>query len=201
MPAQVSGVVLKKFTANGHLQAGGFEIREFSGETYDGYLSGKASLAWRDGWRLQGEATARLLDAATLFPGLAERGVLSGKGRFFMQGNEPAALLPSLAGESDFLVERGTLKGIDLDRVLRDAGIGSRTTFTALKGQFVYRNGVGEVRNLLLEAGQVTARGEARMAADRRLDGHFQIDLQSPSATMRSGVTLAGTMDNPTFGH
>lgn len=193
--------VLKNFNASGRLSAQGFDIAEFSGETHDGYLSGKARLSWATGWSLTGEVAAKALDTVALVPGMADGGLLGGKANFTMQSATPDALMSTLTLDGDFVVERGALKGVDLSRVLRGVGSGSRTPYDSLSGQFVYRDGKTQLSNVVMDAGQLTARGNAEAMADKRLSGRFEVQLKSPSMTARSGMTITGTLDNPRFGN
>jgi hypothetical protein len=193
--------VLKNFSASGRLSAQGFDIAEFSGETHDGYLSGKARLSWATGWSLTGEGAAKALDTVALVPWMVDGGLLGGKANFTMQSATPDALMSTLTLDGDFVVEHGALKGVDLSRVLRGVGSGSRTPYDSLSGQFVYRDGKTQLSNVVMVAGQLTARGNAEAMADKRLSGRFEVQLKSPSMTARSGMTITGTLDNPRFGN
>ena len=200
-PVKPAGLVLGNLTATGQLSRREFIASEFSGETNDGYVTGKARLGWGAGWTLSGEVKAKLLDTAAMFPALSEGGVLGGSGSFVMRGADPSALLRSIHAEGNFLVERGAVHGIDLGRVLRGVGSGGRTAYSALDGKFSYRDGKTQLRNVIMAADQLTASGNADVTADKQINGRFLVELKSPSMTARSSVSLAGTLDNPRFGH
>jgi hypothetical protein len=200
-PVKPAGVVLGNFSATGMLSDKEFVVSEFSGETNGGYVSGKARLGWNPGWTLNGEASAKVLDTVAMFPALSEGGILGGSASFAMQGADPSALLRSLHAEGNFLIERGSLHGIDLSRVLRGLGGGGRTTYSTLDGKFAYRNGRTQLRSVILAADAMTASGNADITADKQLSGRFAIELKSASTTARSSVALAGTLDNPQFRH
>jgi len=200
-PVKPAGLVLSNFSATGMLSKKEFAVSEFSGETQGGYVGGKARLSWNSGWLLNGEARAKALDTVAMFPALSEGGMLGGSGSFTMQGADPSALLRSMHAEGSFLIERGSLQGIDLSRVLRGLGGGGRTSYATLDGKFTYRDGKTQLRNVMLIADAMTASGSADVPADKQINGRFLVELKSPSMTARSSVPLAGTLDNPRFGH
>ena len=84
--------------------------------------------------------------------------------------------------------------------MLRGVGSGSRTPYDLLSGQFVYRGGNIQLSDVVMDAGQLTARGNAEVMADKRINGRFQAEIKSPSLSTRSSVSLSGTVDSPIFG-
>ncbi|MDO9450837.1 MAG: AsmA-like C-terminal region-containing protein, partial [Rugosibacter sp.] len=193
-------LTLTNFSAVGMLANKEFLASDFSGEINGGYVSGKARLNWRSGWMLNGEARARLLDTAAMFPALSGGGVLSGSGAFAMQAADPSVLMESARAEGNFLVERGVLHGIDLSQVLRGLGSGGRTPYATLDGTFSYDKGKTQLRNVKIIDGIMTAKGNVDITADKIMSGRFAVELKSNFINLRGAVPVAGTLDAPQFG-
>lgn len=190
---------LRNFLAVGMLANKEFLVSEFSGEIYGGYISGKARLNWSSGWILNGEAQAKLLDTAVMFPALSEGGLLSGSGTFAMQAADPALLASSASAEGKFLVERGVLHGIDLGQALRGLSSGGRTPYTTLDGKFSYGYGTMQLRNVRMVDGLMTTTGNADITADKTISSRFSVELKSNSIHVRRAVSMTGTVDAPQF--
>jgi hypothetical protein len=197
---ELEQLTLKNFSAAGILVNKEFSVSEFSGEIHGGYVSGKARLNWSNGWTLNGEAQARLLDTAAMFPALSEGGLLSGSGTFAMQAADPMLLTASARAEGSFLVERGGLRGIDLGQALRGLGSGGRTPYATLDGKFAYSHGKTQLRHVKMIDGMMTTTGNADINADKVISSRFFVELKSNFIHVRRAVSMTGPLDAPQFG-
>lgn len=199
-PSGLEQLTLNNFSAVGILVNKEFAVSGFSGEIHGGYVSGKARLNWSAGWTLNGEARAKLLDTAAMFPALSEGGLLSGSGTFAMQAADPALLTASARAEGSFLVERGVLHGIDLGQALRGLGSGGRTPYATLDGKFAYSHGKTQLRNVKMIDGIMTTTGNADISADKMISSRFFVELESNFINVRRAVSITGPLDAPQFG-
>ena len=194
-----SGISLEDFTAVGSLSDKELTVSKFSGGTNEGFLNGNARLNWSDGWMLKGQAKARLFSTTAMVPALIESGLLSGGGSFSMSGTTPSVLMDSARAEGYFLVERGTLRRIDLERLLQRGGSGGTTAFSTLDGRFSHGDGKTQLKDVKLTADIMTASGNVDVATDKHVSGRFVVELKSPSLTVRGNLAISGTLGDPRF--
>ncbi|MDD5247377.1 MAG: AsmA-like C-terminal region-containing protein [Rhodocyclaceae bacterium] len=192
---------LAGFSAEGTADRAGLQVTQFEGRTHDGSVSGSARLRFGDAMTLEGEASAKHIDMARLIPGMFEGGLLEGAATFALPvpvpvpgAGKPAAA-PRLAGS--FVVQRGILAGIDMGSVLKDTGRGGRTRFARLEGALAMENGGAHLRQLRLDAGAMSARGSVDVAADRSLQGRFDVNLSAATTRRHAVLDLSGAFAAP----
>ena len=191
--------ILENFVAKGVIRRGELRLDELKGGIYDGYLSGKASLKWGADWSLAGEISARAMDPARFAPVLAEGGKLEGKAAFALRAKSYDELFDAPRLEGTFMLEKGALLGVDMARLLQGGGVGGKTMFAELTGNFVREAGKTQLRQLHLVAGPVSVGGTADVDAGKHLNGHFTVELKSPVAHARANLGLSGTLGDPRF--
>lgn len=143
-----------------------FELREVA--AYDGTLSGEFVVNNRSGLSMGGKLLARglgmqdfLRDAIGL-----ERltGQADGELSFLASGASVDALMKSLSGNGAITFGKGTIIGIDLDRLMRSGQVGGGTTvFDSLGATFRMDAGVLRNDDLLLKLSAYEARGEGQV--------------------------------------
>ena len=136
-----------------------------------------------------------------------------------MAGMDAAAIKPTLNGKGDLVFSEGSVKGLDLLGMARNAaaafGLGAagasrrQTDFTELKAPFTLANGVFKTAETTLQSPllQVQAAGQADLVGetlDFRISPHFVAPLQGQADTAApAGVTVpvlvSGTFDRPSF--
>jgi hypothetical protein len=186
---------LTEFRAEGMIEPGGLRVTQFEGWSGSGMVSGSARL--NVGERaFDGDVTAKNINMARAFDGLFESGMLEGSGSFSLPlGEAGKAARPRLAG--NFVVRRGALGGIDMGSMLKDTGRGGSTRFASLQGEIAMADGQVHLRQLLLGAGALTARGSADMAGDRSLHGRIELDFGVPTMRRRGVLELSGSLAEP----
>jgi class 3 adenylate cyclase len=191
--------ILEDFSAKGVLGRDELRLSEFKGAIYGGYLSGTADLKWGGGWSLGGAISVRAMDPGRFAPALLEEGKLEGKAEYAMRAKSYEELFaaPRLGGS--FAVQKGSLLGVDLGRLLQGGTVGGRTAFAELSGNFVSEGGKTQLRQVHLVAGPVTAGGNADADALKNISGRFAVELRSPVAQARANLTVSGTLKEPRF--
>lgn len=136
-----------------------------------------------------------------------------------MAGMDAEAIKPTLNGKGNLVFSEGSVKGLDLLGMVRNAaaafGLGPagasrrQTDFTELKAPFTLANGVFKTAETTLQSPllQVQAAGQADLvseALDFRISPRFvaplrgQTDTAAPAGVMVP-VLVSGTFDRPSF--
>lgn len=191
--------ILEDFNATGVLSRDELRLSEFKGAGYGGYLSGNASVKWGAGWSLSGEIHFRAMDPGRIAPALLAEGKLEGKSVYAMRAKSYDELFAAPHMDGNFLVQKGTLLGIDLTRLLQGASAGGKTVFAELAGNFAYEAGRTQLRQIYLRAGPLSAAGSADVDASRNISGRFAVEVKSPVAQARADFAVTGTLREPRF--
>ena len=191
--------ILENFSAKGVVGRDELRLSEFKGGIYGGYLSGNASLKWGADWSLGGEISVRAMDPGRIAPALIEDGKLEGKAVYAMRAKSYDELFAAPRLEGTFAVQKGSLLGVDLARLLQGGGVGGKTAFAELTGSFVREGGKTQLRQVRLGAGPVSAGGSADVDAGKNISGRFAVELKSPVAQARANLAVSGTLREPRF--
>ena len=191
--------ILDNFNAKGVIGRNELRLSEFKGGIYGGYLAGTASLKWGADWSLGGEISARAMDPGGIVPALLEEGKLEGKAVYAMRAKSYDELFAAPRLEGTFDVQKGSLLGVDLARLLQGGGAGGKTAFAELTGSFVREGGRTQLRQVRLGAGPVSAGGGAEVDGSKNISGRFTVELKSPVAQARANLTVSGTLREPRF--
>lgn len=191
--------LLEDFSATGVLGRDELRLSEFKGAGYGGFLSGNASLKWSAGWSLDGELGFRAIDPGRIAPALLAEGKLEGKSAYSMRAKSYDELFAAPRMEGSFLVQKGTLLGVDLTRLLQGDSGGGKTVFAELAGNFAYEGGRTQLRQVHLRAGPLAAGGNADVDAGKNISGRFAVEVKSPVAQARADFAVSGTLKEPRF--
>jgi hypothetical protein len=186
--------VLTDFSAVATADRSGLTVSEFSGRIYGGVISGNALLKWGSAWSLAGDLDAKRIDPALLLPKRLEGGSLAGQASYVLSAAEGSRLFAAPRLKGRFVVEKGTLLGMDLTRLLQSGGSGGKTVFATLAGDVVRDADKIQLRHVQLAAGALSAAGEADVTGDN-VRGRFAVGLQSPRQRLRADVIVSGTLD------
>jgi hypothetical protein len=139
------------------------------------------------------------MDPGRIAPALLEEGKLEGKAVFAMRAKSYDELFAAPRLEGTFDVQKGSLLGVDLARLLQGGGAGGKTAFAGLTGSFLRDGGKTQLRQIQLVAGPVSAGGNAEVDAGKAISGRFAVELKSPVAQARTNLAVSGTLREPRF--
>ena len=139
-----------------------FELREV--QAYEGTLSGEFVINNRSGLSVGGKMFARSLSMQDVLRDAAGIERLTGQAdaemSFLGSGNTVDAIMKSLSGDGAITFGKGTIIGIDLDRLMRSGQVGGGTTvFDSLAATWDIDGGVLRNNDLLLSLANYEARG------------------------------------------
>jgi hypothetical protein len=188
------------FAGKGTVTRSELVLSSAEARVFGGRVLGSARLRWGSGWSLDGELTARQMDAAKIAGPLLASGTLAGKAQYSMRGLLPERMVLNRQFDGSFTIQKGVVNNVDMTRVLQGSGSGGGTTpFTELTGNVSADSNRLLVRQIRLAAGLLSAGGQLDMDLDKNLSGRMQIDLRAQSVQARATVAVSGTLTNPLF--
>ena len=191
---------LTDFTGKGTVSASELVLNTTEARAFGGRIFGSARLRWSSGWSLEGELSARQMDAAKIASPLLGAGTVQGKGRLSMRGLLPERMVLNSQLEGNFTIQKGSISNVDMTRLLQGSGSGGGTTFfSEMSGDFSADSNRLAVRNIRLAAGLLNGLGQIEMDSLKNLSGRMQIELRAQSVQARSTVGVSGTLMNPQF--
>ncbi len=195
-----SNLALEDFSAKGAVTASGLALSEFEARAFDGVLKGSARLRWLDGWSLDGEITARRMQAARIAAPIIAGGLLEGKGTYSMTARTVDKLFSSARIEGNFTIQKGSITNVDMTRLLQGSSSGGGTTlFSELSGNVSADPNRLQVRQLRLVAGLLSGNGLMELDPQKNLSGRMQLELRAQSVQARATLAVSGTLKDPQF--
>lgn len=162
-------------------------------QAFGGTLTGEFVANNRTGLSVGGDLSATSialkqmlseLTGITRFTGEASAGI-----KFLGVGQSVAAIMNSLSGEGRITTGRGTIEGIDLDRLFRGGDpTGGTTIFDATTATYAMNDGVLTNRDLLMKLAGIEARGDGQIGLGQRNIDYLFTPI---SLTARDGRGLA----------
>jgi AsmA protein len=140
-----------------------FELR--SVEAYQGLVTGEFVVNNRNGLSVGGRLAADAIQLQPLLADAADLSRLTGQGNlkltFLGAGSSVDQIMRSLSGDGSLVVGKGTIEGINLDRLMQSGDVGAGTTiFDNLTATWTISGGVLSNRDLLFELKNYRASGE-----------------------------------------
>jgi len=189
-----------EFTGKGTASATELTIPNAEARAFGGRMFGNLRLRWSSGWSLDGDLSARQMDANKIAGPLIGSGTVLGKGRLSMRGLLPERMILNSQLDGSFSIQKGSVSNVDMTRLLQGSGSGGGTTFFAeTSGDFSADPNRLLMRNIKLSAGLLTGNGQLDMDPQKNLSGRMQIELRAQSVQARSTLSLSGTLANPQF--
>ncbi|HKW39443.1 MAG TPA: hypothetical protein VJO54_16715 [Burkholderiales bacterium] len=191
---------LSDFSGKGTVTASELVLTSTEARAFGGRIFGSVRLRWSSGWSLDGDLSARQMEAAKVAGPLLGTGTLQGRGRLAMRGLLPERMILNSQLDGSFSVQKGSVSNVDMTRLLQGSGSGGGTTmFTEMSGDFSADPNRLLVRNIRLAAGLLSGLGQLEMDPQRNLSGRMHIELRAQSVQARSTVSVAGTLMSPQF--
>jgi hypothetical protein len=194
-----SSLTLGSFSAEGEISPNGLLLSKFYGVNFEGILTGSARLMWDKEWTFKGDVKAKQIVGSNLLPELFEDGQLEGEAKFQMQAREANKLFSNLRVNGTFVMHNGTIRGVDMVKLLQGNDIFGTSSFKQSSGVFSYEAGKTRVRNLKLAAGLVSANGYVDVNQSQEMEGRFGIDLTTPVRDIHTDLVISGSLKKPRF--
>ncbi len=215
--AQALHVKLHDFVLPGHpfkvdegevrasLQAKALHIAQLELHMLDGKVTGQGEFGWKSNakasgkFQLQGLAMQALTRTGR---GPYLSGSLSGNGSLGAEAAQPGDLLDRLWVEARLEVKEGVLHGIDLVKIakllLKQGGQGGETAFDTLRTQLKVQGKHAQFRQLELESGLMTAKGNLDVQDGKQLQGEVTVAVKATAGMLEVPLDISGTVDAPT---
>ncbi|MDV7270825.1 AsmA family protein [Thioclava sp. A2] len=172
---------------------------------YAGTITGQVVANNRKGLSVGGSVKASGMEMQTLLRDLAGVDRFTGQGEaqleFLGSGNSTHAIMNSISGKGAVSMGRGTIKGFDLDSLMRKGlATGGTTVFDSLSASFTMDKGNLTNNDLLLKLPVISATGKGRVGLGAR-DIDYLFTPKTASAESTGGVVIPvrirGSWDNP----
>ena len=168
---------------------------------YSGGMSGQVVANNRNGLSVGGSLRATSVEMESLLNDLAGINRFTGKAdtdlEFLSSGNSLHAIMNGLSGKGGLSMARGTIKGIDLDSLMRQGlATGGTTVFDSLSASYTMENGNLFNSDLLLRLPVISASGEGRIGLGAR-DIDYLFTPRTASADSGGGVVIPVRIRGP----
>src|SRR5260221_475334 len=191
---------LSEFLAKGTVTRSELALSEAEARVFGGRVLGTVRLRWSGGWSMEGELTARQMEAGKIAAPLLAGGTLQGKAVYSMKGLLPGRFILNAQLDGNFTIQKGSITNVDMTRLLQGSGSGGGTTlFSDMSGGVSADANRILVRQVRMAAGLLNATGQGEMDPQKNLSGRIQVELRAQSVQARATLTLAGTLQNPQF--
>jgi hypothetical protein len=190
----------------GELVPGHLTISSIDGRLYDGSLSGDGSVTWTQEPTLALKLSFQHLAAdkvlATLDGDSSVDGSASGKVQVSAKAVDLRRLDRDLKMDGTFVVERGSLKHVDLAEAIRSNQAttlrGGVTHFQELSGAFTADTRSVRFSGLRMSSGLMRVAGEVTLQRPTgTLSGRAGMEMRGSATAARSAVTIAGSVRDP----
>ncbi len=176
-----------------------FDLREV--DAYEGKVTGQFVMNNRGGLSVGGKLFATSIAMQPLLTDALGLTRLTGDGNaelnFLSSGSSVDAIMNALSGSGAIAIGKGTIQGIDLDRLMRSGATGSGTTvFDSLGATFDMTS--GNIRNddLLLSLASYQARGKGRIGLGQQ-DMDYTFTPIALNANEGNGIAIPVRITGP----
>ncbi|MCP4207592.1 MAG: AsmA family protein [Shimia sp.] len=172
-------------------------------EAYEGAVTGSFVANNRSGFSVRGDLNVAQIALQPFLAATAELDKFTGKAdfesRFLSSGESLDALMNNMSGEGRVEVGRGTIEGIDLDKLLRGDVTGGTTVFNSMVASWIIEDGVLSNDDLLMSLSRLVASGEGTVGLGlRTIDYVFSPQLRGPDGpSLIVPVKVSGSWSNP----
>ncbi len=174
-------------------------LNQMSG--YSGMVTGQVVANNRNGLSVGGAVNASGVELQTLLTDLAGISRFTGQADANVDllgaGNSVHAIMNSLSGKGAISTGRGTIKGIDLDSLMRQGlATGGTTVFDSLTATFNVDKGILYNEDLLLKLPVISATGEGRVGLGAR-DIDYLFTPKTGGGEVEGGIVIPVRISGP----
>ena len=155
---------------------------------YDGVITGQFVANNRNGLSVGGKVTVAGMELQGLLTDFADIDRFTGSADaqlgFLGSGNSLHSIMNSLQGDGQMTVGRGTISGIDLDKLFRGTPGGGTTVFDSMAATWTIADGVLTNEDLLMDLPNVQAKGAGTVGlGQQNIDYTFTPQLKNDTDT------------------
>ena len=181
------------------------DLAEVSARLYGGTATGKITIGWQKGLRLEGNLELSQVEtkqlASLLSPGVHVSGKLSAKPVFSVAAASADQIMHALRLEAPFNVQNGTIHGVDIQKaaasVVKQGTTGGETRFEHLSGHLVMERGGYRFTQLKIASGALAADGTVSISAKKELSGRINAQVYAVGTSAKVPLNVAGTVGAP----
>ncbi len=197
-------IVFSVLKASGISSQDGINFSKINGELYGGTIVATALVDWSSQWNVSGNFDLMGVSATQMLTAFNSTILVEGKlkltGNFASRTGEAAKLISAAEINADFVLNDGSLNGIELTRAVLARGdqslMGDDTHFDKLVGSLQVNNSLYQYRKLVLQSPQFNASGNFDISPNQQLSGKINADLTAQSRRLRANFSLAGSSSN-----
>lgn len=172
---------------------------------YDGAVTGSFVANNRDGFSVRGDLKVSQIALKPFLAATADLDRFTGKAdfesRFLSSGQSLDALMNRMSGDGRVSIGRGTINGIDLDKLLRGDVTGGTTVFDNMAATWTIAGGVLSNDDLVMGLPRLAATGEGTVGLGlRTIDYVFSPQLKGAEGpSLIVPVKIKGSWSNPSI--
>ena len=197
-------IVFSVLKASGVASQEGINFSRINGEMHGGTIVATAAVDWSNQWNASGNFDLMGVSAAQMLTAFNSTNLVEGKlkltGNFASRTGEAAKLISVAEINADFVLNDGSLDGIELTRAVLARGdqslMGDATRFDKLVGSLQVNNSLYQYRKLVLQSPQLNASGNFDISPNQQLSGKISADLTAQSRRLHANFSLAGSSSN-----
>ena len=205
-PVSGSAFLFDSVNLNVFVDNGVLTIKDMALRIFDGVIEGKAVLHANQTLSTAGELSFRRINAARLGEaigfGAQFSGETSGKVRFSTKADARESIFSTINAEGDFVVQRGSIRGIDLAEAARNAsGIpvqGGATSFENLSGAIKLTPAGYQFSGLVLNSGLMQSTGFLNVSSELMVSGTMELKMRGSANQTRIPISISGPLTSPT---
>jgi len=205
LPVKAAAVHFDELIIDGVATSLDLNLRSVQARTYGGTFNGHATLSWKKGVRLKGNAKLGGVEVSSLSRAFGRPPKLSGrlnaKPFFYANATKGAELLKVLHLETPFDIQNGVLQGVDIEKsatsIFRNKDPSAHTRFDELAGHLVLDRRTRRFTRLRVTAGSVSARGSVTVSPDDELSGRINTNIEGKLASASMPLNVSGTVNSP----
>ncbi|MGR3634778.1 MAG: AsmA family protein [Shimia sp.] len=174
-------------------------------QAYDGTITGRFVANNRNGLSVRADLDVAQIALQPFLSATADLGSFTGKADLktsvLGSGQSMFAIMNSLKGEGSVTVGRGTIEGIDLDKLLRGDVSGGTTVFDSMTATWTILKGVIRNDDLLMELPRLAATGAGTIGLGLRTINYVvSPQIRGDDAPLLIvPVKIEGSWDNPSI--
>lgn len=198
--------LLSTLEASGTLGPDGLLLPVIQATLYDGTVSGKLALGWKDDWTIAGLFEVKQVEiqpmVALFTPDTTISGRLSANPVIDMRAPSASQLADLINVETEFRIENGMLHKVDLSAASKalldkDAVRGGQTRFKEFSGYLRVNQFGYELSNLKISSGVLSAAGHLLISPEQKLAGRIEAAVKGTGSLVSTPLAVSGTVDDP----